>query len=162
LGNEVLLDTLADSADVATLVGARDRYIWPTNHDLRRITIVNPTLAYPLSLIFPRTNPHPGLRAIINHCGSLTPLPETAWLPSWATTPRAATETSNIRDATEVGSRISPESFFGRASSGCGLRGLWVVSGLVPVCSVCAGPGRRLPVPGRFGAGDAALREHRR
>ncbi len=27
-GDEVLLDTLADSANVATLVGARDRYIW--------------------------------------------------------------------------------------------------------------------------------------
>jgi DNA-binding transcriptional LysR family regulator len=83
-GNEVLLDTLADSADVATLVGARDRYIWPTNYDLRRIPIVNPTLAYPHSLIFPRTNPHPGLRAIINHFGNLAPLPETAWLPFWA------------------------------------------------------------------------------
>jgi hypothetical protein len=87
-GTEVLLDALADSADVATLVGARDRYIWPTNYDLRRIPIVNPTLAYPLSLIFPGTNPHPGLRAIINHFGNLTPLPETAWLPSWAATPR--------------------------------------------------------------------------
>jgi DNA-binding transcriptional LysR family regulator len=87
-GNEVLLDALADSADVATLVGARDRYIWPTNYDLRRIPIVNPTLAYPHSLIFPRTNPHPGLRAIINHFGNLAPLPEAAWLPSWAAAPR--------------------------------------------------------------------------
>jgi DNA-binding transcriptional LysR family regulator len=87
-GNEVLLDALADSADVATLVGARDRYIWPTNYDLRRIPIVNPTLAYPHSLIFPRTNPHPGLRAIINHFGNLAPLPRTAWLPTWATAPR--------------------------------------------------------------------------
>ncbi|MFG1781248.1 LysR family transcriptional regulator [Rhodococcus oryzae] len=87
-GDEVLLDTLADSADLATLVGARDRYIWPMNHDLRRIPIVNPTLAYPLSLILPRTNPHPGLRAIINHLASLTPLAEPAWRPSWATTPR--------------------------------------------------------------------------
>ncbi|MBP1158476.1 LysR family transcriptional regulator [Rhodococcus sp. PvR099] len=86
-GDEVLLDTLADSADVATLVGARDRYIWPTNHDLRRIPIVNPTLAYPLSLILPRTNPHPGLRAIINHLASLTPLAVPAWRPYWATTP---------------------------------------------------------------------------
>lgn len=84
-GNEVLLDALADSADVATFVGARDRYIWPPNHDLRRIPIVNPTLAYPLSLIFPSTNPHPGLRAIINHFGSLAPLPKTVWRPSWAT-----------------------------------------------------------------------------
>jgi hypothetical protein len=89
-GDEVLLDALADSADVATLVGARDRYIWPMNYDLRRIPIVNPTLAYPLSLIFPRTNPHPGLRPIINHFRNLAPLPETAWLPSWATAPRGS------------------------------------------------------------------------
>jgi DNA-binding transcriptional LysR family regulator len=90
-GNEVLIDTLADSADVATLVGSRDRYVWPANYDLRRIPIVNPTIAYPLSLIFPRTNPHPGLRAIIDHCGSLAVLPETVWLPSWATTRRRST-----------------------------------------------------------------------
>jgi hypothetical protein len=86
-GVEALLDTLADSADVATLVGTRDRLIWPTNYDLRRIPVVNPTIAYPLSLIFPRTNPHPGLRAIIDHFASLAPLPETAWHPSWAQTP---------------------------------------------------------------------------
>jgi DNA-binding transcriptional LysR family regulator len=87
-GDEVLLDALADSADVATLVGARDRYIWPTSYDLRRIPIVKPTIAYPLSLILPRTNPHPGLRAIIDHVASLAPLPATAWLPSWATAGR--------------------------------------------------------------------------
>ncbi|MEU4473236.1 LysR family transcriptional regulator [Micromonospora sp. NPDC023888] len=83
-GDEVLLDILADSADVATLVGSRDRYIWPANHDLRRIPIVRPTLAYPLSLILPRANPHPGLRAIIDHLASLAPLPATTWRPSWA------------------------------------------------------------------------------
>jgi DNA-binding transcriptional LysR family regulator len=83
-GNEVLLDALADSADLATLVGARDRYLWPATYDLRRIPIVNPALVYPLSLILPRTNPHPGLRAIINHFGNLAPSPEAAWLPSWA------------------------------------------------------------------------------
>ncbi|MGW5062579.1 LysR family transcriptional regulator [Streptomyces sp. NPDC004096] len=87
-GNEVLLDILADSADVATLVGARDRYIWPTSYDIRRIPIMNPTLAYPISLILPRANPHPGLQSIINHFGSLAPLPETTWLPSWAANPR--------------------------------------------------------------------------
>ncbi|WP_171166356.1 LysR family transcriptional regulator [Streptomyces sp. I05A-00742] len=84
-GDEVLLDTLAESADVATLVGARDRYIWPTGHDLRRIPVVNPTLAYPLSLILPGTNPHPGLRGIITHLESMPRLPGSIWLPSWAT-----------------------------------------------------------------------------
>jgi DNA-binding transcriptional LysR family regulator len=83
-GNEVLLDALADSADLATLVGARDRYLWPPGHDLRRIPIVNPTLAYPLFIMVPRTGPHPGLRAIVDHFAGLTPLPGTVWLPSWA------------------------------------------------------------------------------
>jgi DNA-binding transcriptional LysR family regulator len=82
-GNEVLLDALADSADMATLVGARDRYLWPPHHDLRRIPIANPALAYPLSLLFPAVNPHPGLRAIIDHLGRLPPLPGTVWRPSW-------------------------------------------------------------------------------
>ncbi|MGW2916368.1 LysR family transcriptional regulator [Streptomyces angustmyceticus] len=91
-GDEVLLDVLADSADVATLVGSRDRYLWPTHHDLRRIPIVNPTLAYPLSLILPRANPHPGLRAVIGHFGSLAPLPGKVWRPSWAATPRPESE----------------------------------------------------------------------
>ena len=91
-GDEVLLDTLAESADVATLVGSRDRYIWPTNHDLRRIPIAAPTLAYPLSLILPRMNPHPGLRAIINHFESLAPLPEATWRPAWPS-PRQRFET---------------------------------------------------------------------
>jgi DNA-binding transcriptional LysR family regulator len=89
-GTEVLLDVLADSADVATLVGARDRYLWPATHDLRRIPIVNPALVYPLSLILPSANPHPGLRAIINHVGSLKPLPMKTWRPSWATRPATA------------------------------------------------------------------------
>ncbi|MGC4812843.1 LysR family transcriptional regulator [Micromonospora sp. DT228] len=83
-GDEVLLDILADSADVATLVGSRDRYLWPANHDLRRIPIVNPTLAYPLSLLLPRANPHPGLRAVLDHLASLAPLPTRTWRPSWA------------------------------------------------------------------------------
>ncbi|MFJ8545447.1 LysR family transcriptional regulator [Streptomyces sp. NPDC093586] len=84
-GDEVLLDTLADSADVATLVGARDRYVWPDRHDLRRIPIVDPTLAYPLSLLLPRTDPHPGLRAVIDHVAALAPPPGPSWRPSWAT-----------------------------------------------------------------------------
>ncbi|WP_405822126.1 LysR family transcriptional regulator [Streptomyces sp. NBC_00838] len=86
-GDEVLLDTLADSADVATLVGARDRYIWPAGHDLRRIPVVDPTPAYPLPLILPRTNPHPGLRRIIAHLRGLPRLPGAVWLPSWAAAP---------------------------------------------------------------------------
>lgn len=81
-GDEVLLDTLAESADVATFVGARDRYLWPANYDLRRIPIVDPALVYPLSLLLPE-NAHPGLRPIIAHLRNLTPLTGEAWRPSW-------------------------------------------------------------------------------
>lgn len=85
-GNEVLLDTLAESGDVATFVGARDRYIWPTKYNLRRISIVEPQIAYPISLIS-RTSPHPGLRAVVDHFASVAPMPESAWRPSWGTSP---------------------------------------------------------------------------
>ncbi|MGI5417584.1 LysR family transcriptional regulator [Actinomadura luteofluorescens] len=90
-GDEVLLDTLADSADVATLVGARDRYVWPADHDLRRIPVVDPVLAYPLSLILPGTNPHPELRGFITYLEGLPKLSGTVWLPSWAS-PRGGTD----------------------------------------------------------------------
>ncbi|XVS61366.1 LysR family transcriptional regulator [Actinosynnema sp. CA-299493] len=86
-GNEVLQDTLADSPDVATLVGARDRYTWPSHHDLRRIPITGPVIAYPLSLLHPGANPHPGLRPIIAHLRGLPTLPGDVWRPSWALTP---------------------------------------------------------------------------
>lgn len=83
-GTEVLLDALADSADVATLVGSRDRYLWPAHYDLRRIPIVDPVPAYPLSLLLPATSPHPGLRAVVDHLDGLAPLPGAVWRPSWA------------------------------------------------------------------------------
>lgn len=84
-GDEVLLDTLAESGQVATLVGARDRYTWPAEYDLRRIPVVNPVLAYPLSLIVPAANPHPGLRGVIAHLEGLPTLAGQVWRPTWAT-----------------------------------------------------------------------------
>ncbi|MER5389724.1 LysR family transcriptional regulator [Saccharopolyspora sp. NPDC002686] len=86
-GTEVLLDALAESPDLATLVGSRDRYAWPANYDLRRIPIADPAIAYPISLILPKTSPHPGLRGIIRHFRNLNPLPGATWLPSWAAMP---------------------------------------------------------------------------
>ncbi|WP_067967887.1 LysR family transcriptional regulator [Nocardiopsis trehalosi] len=87
-GDEVLQDTLADSPDTATLVGARDRYTWPAGHDLRRIPITGPALIYPVSLLLPAAEPHPGLRGILAHLAGLPRAPEPAWLPSWAAVPR--------------------------------------------------------------------------
>jgi DNA-binding transcriptional LysR family regulator len=90
-GTEVLLDALAESADLATMVGARDRYLWPPGHDLRRIPIAGPVLAYPLSLVFRRADPHPGLRAVIDHLRTLSPPPPPVWRPSWAVDRRPIT-----------------------------------------------------------------------
>jgi len=83
-GTEVLLDALADSTELATLVGSRDRYVWPAAYDLRRIPVTNPTIAYPISLIFPATGPHPRLREVVEHFRGLAPVPGPLWLPSWA------------------------------------------------------------------------------
>nr|MBM4733380.1 LysR family transcriptional regulator [Prescottella equi] len=100
-GNEVLLDTLADSADVATLIAARDRYLWPVHYDLRRISIVNPTLAYPISLLMRATGAHPALSGIVDHLSALTPLAVGAWRPSWAPAPRGVDGTVAYRSPTD-------------------------------------------------------------
>ncbi|WFE35314.1 LysR family transcriptional regulator [Micromonospora sp. WMMD975] len=82
-GVEVLLDALADTADLATFVGARDRHLWPAGHDLRRIPIINPTLAYPISLMLAATAPHPALGPLVDHLAGLPPPPGPVWRPSW-------------------------------------------------------------------------------
>lgn len=87
-GDEVLLDLLAESGEVATLVGSRDRYTWPAGHDLRRIPVVGPVIAYPISLLVPAVNPHPLLRGVIEHLGGLEPVAGPVWRPSWAVAAR--------------------------------------------------------------------------
>ncbi|MGU3433948.1 LysR family transcriptional regulator [Actinomycetes bacterium M1A6_2h] len=82
-GDEVLLDTLAESVETATLIGSRDRYIWPTAHDLRRIPIIKPHLVYPISLIH-RAPPHRELAAVIEHFTAIDAAAEPSWRPSWA------------------------------------------------------------------------------
>jgi DNA-binding transcriptional LysR family regulator len=82
-GTEVVLDTIAESAGVATLVGAGIRLLWPAGHDLRRVPIANPTPVYPHSLLWRRDNPHPALAALRDH---LRPGARAAgvWRPGWA------------------------------------------------------------------------------
>jgi DNA-binding transcriptional LysR family regulator len=85
-GNEALLDEIADSSDLATLVGERSRYLWPDSYDLRRIPIRNPTLSYPMSLIWRDDNPHPALSKFRDYLHSRrTGAPGAeAWTPEWA------------------------------------------------------------------------------
>lgn len=82
-GTEVVLDTIADSAEVATLVGEGVRLLWPAGHDLRRVPIKDPRPVYPHSLVWRRDNAHPALAALRAH---LRPGARAAdvWRPSWA------------------------------------------------------------------------------
>jgi DNA-binding transcriptional LysR family regulator len=67
-GTEPLLDVIADSTTLATLVGAHTRLLWPADYDLRRIPLRAPTPVYPHSLVWREDNPHPGLAALRAHC----------------------------------------------------------------------------------------------
>ncbi|MGV0814273.1 LysR family transcriptional regulator [Mycolicibacterium boenickei] len=85
-GVDVLLDELAASAELSTLVGEGSRYLWPESYDLRRIPIVDPTPVYPHSIIWRGDNPQPVLAAFLEHLRSVqanAPAVQT-WAPSWA------------------------------------------------------------------------------
>jgi hypothetical protein len=83
-GNETLLDEIADSADLATLVGERSRYLWPDSYDLRRIPVRNPTPIYPMSLIWRDGNRHPALSEFRDYLDSRHTTPGTeVCLPTW-------------------------------------------------------------------------------
>ncbi|MFC1418531.1 LysR family transcriptional regulator [Streptacidiphilus cavernicola] len=85
-GNEVLLAEIADSAELATLVGEHTRYLWPDSYDLRRIPVRGPALVYPLSMIWRDDNPHPALAAFRDYLlARRGPEPSDAevWTPTW-------------------------------------------------------------------------------
>ncbi|MEV0116973.1 LysR family transcriptional regulator [Streptomyces sp. NPDC050844] len=84
-GTEALMDSIADSTALATLIGTRDRYVWPATHDLRRIPVEGPTPVYPHSFLHRTANPHPILVALRRHLIEARPTPPAdAWTPSWA------------------------------------------------------------------------------
>ncbi|MFI9812100.1 LysR family transcriptional regulator [Saccharothrix variisporea] len=70
-GTSPLLDVVADSPDIATLVGERTRLLWPGDYDLRRIPLHRPTPVYPHSLLHLRDNPHPALRLLREHLAGM-------------------------------------------------------------------------------------------
>ncbi|MER6491771.1 LysR family transcriptional regulator [Streptomyces griseorubiginosus] len=85
-GTDPLLDTIADSPALATLVGELTRLVWPSGQDLRRIPVHGPTPVYPHSLIWRADNAHPVLDALRSHLHRTRPdLPDTGtWTPKWA------------------------------------------------------------------------------
>lgn len=82
-GDEALMEQIATSPGLATIVGDRDRYLWPAHYDLRRIPLHDPTPVYPHSLIWSKTNPHHGLtalRSFITRAAKTTTITD-AWTP---------------------------------------------------------------------------------
>jgi DNA-binding transcriptional LysR family regulator len=82
-GTESLLDAIADSAELASLVGEQTRLLWPEDYGLRRIAVHDPTPVYPHSLVWRGDNPHPALATLRQHLGSIQPAVGT-WTPGWA------------------------------------------------------------------------------
>jgi DNA-binding transcriptional LysR family regulator len=85
-GTESLLDVIADSADLASLVGEQTRLLWPADYGLRRIAVVGPTPVYPHSLIWRDDNPHPALTALRDHLAATRPVQPDhgTWAPVWS------------------------------------------------------------------------------
>jgi DNA-binding transcriptional LysR family regulator len=85
-GTRPLLDVLAGSPDLASLVGEGTHLVWPGPWDLRRIPLRDPVPVYPHSLIWRRDNPHPTLRALREHLAAGCPGPRDHghWVPDWA------------------------------------------------------------------------------
>lgn len=83
-GDEALMDALADSASLATLVGGGDRYLWPQAHDLRRIPLHEPTPVYPHVLLSRTGDQHPVLTALRDHLRtSEARTADDVWVPGW-------------------------------------------------------------------------------
>lgn len=83
-GDEALMDALAESADLATLVGAGDRYVWPENYGLRRIPLRDPVPVYPHVLLSRAGQRHPVLDGLRGHLRATRPMLEgVAWAPPW-------------------------------------------------------------------------------
>ncbi|MGW4797915.1 LysR family transcriptional regulator [Nonomuraea sp. NPDC004297] len=85
-GSDALLDTIADTPALATLMGDRTRLVWPAGYGLRRIPVTDPTPVYPHSLLWHRDNPHPALATLRAHLAAAPPGHGAAgtWAPGWA------------------------------------------------------------------------------
>ncbi|WP_369169426.1 LysR family transcriptional regulator [Streptomyces sp. R28] len=85
-GTEPLVDTIADSAALATFVGEDTRLVWPADQDLRRIPLRDPTPVYPHSLLWRGDNAHPSLTALRAHLAATRTERREAetWMPAWA------------------------------------------------------------------------------
>ena len=91
-GTEPLLDVIAASPVVATLVGEQTHLLWPAEYDLRRIALRDPVPVYPHSLIWRGDDKHPALAALREHLGSGRRPGTGTWSPPWAASQEASHE----------------------------------------------------------------------
>ncbi len=85
-GTEPLLDVIARSAELASLVGEQTHLVWPDDYGLRRIRLRDPVPVYPHSLIWRADNAHPALRTLRDHLARTRPGRGLTgvWTPQWA------------------------------------------------------------------------------
>lgn len=85
-GDEALMDALAGSDSLATLVGTNDRYLWPDSYDLRRIPVHEPTPVYPHVLLTRASYQHPVLSDLHDYLRASRPqVDDEVWVPKWVT-----------------------------------------------------------------------------
>lgn len=85
-GDEALMDALADSDSLATLVGSGDRYLWPESYGLRRIPLREPTPVYPHVLLTRSDHQHPVLAGLRDYLRTSEPDDtDDVWAPDWVT-----------------------------------------------------------------------------
>lgn len=88
-GIENLLDTIAESATVGTFLSERTPLVWPVDHGLCRIPLIDPTPVYPHLLHWHADNAHPALALLRDHLAAARPrhVPAGAggtWAPAWS------------------------------------------------------------------------------
>lgn len=84
-GSEHLFDTVADDGSRATLIGARTRIAWPVRAEVSRIPVVDPTPAYPHSLMWRAGDRHPGLAEFRAYLADQPDAHHARnWVPCWA------------------------------------------------------------------------------
>jgi DNA-binding transcriptional LysR family regulator len=85
-GSDALLETIAGSSTLATLIGAGMRLVWPAAYGLRRIPVVDPTPVYPSSLVWRADNAHPAIPKLRDYflARRAEERSEGTWAPAWA------------------------------------------------------------------------------
>lgn len=84
-GIDALVERVAHSSTLATILGEHIRISWPSKYALRRIPIRNPMLVYPHSMLWRVDDTHPGLAELRGYVASKAKVyrHRDAWCPSW-------------------------------------------------------------------------------